>query len=267
MGLGRYGDPAWLGALIERARDDEAVHVAVAAADAIAVVGGEGAVAALAAMSRQEDDRGLAALRALGRIRLDSIAELLRDALRAEDSRRRLTAVEALIGNGSAAAVEALAWTATADGDAGVAGAASAGLAAIANREGAAREGAVRALVETLRDPLRRGASLNALARLAAPAIPELAKALAADDPQIRRGAVEALSRLTHPVASASLLSALGDGDAAVRRLAIIGLSRIGTRGLARRLSLLARTDPAVSVRQAAAAALNRYKDSHQGDE
>ncbi len=61
MGLGRHGDPAWLDALIERARDDEAVHVAVAAADAIAVVGNDNAVAALAAMSRQDDDRGLAA--------------------------------------------------------------------------------------------------------------------------------------------------------------------------------------------------------------
>ena len=28
MGLGRHGDPAWLDALVERARNDEAVHVA-----------------------------------------------------------------------------------------------------------------------------------------------------------------------------------------------------------------------------------------------
>ncbi len=179
MGLGRHGDPAWLDALIERARDDEAVHVAVAAADAIAAVGNDNAVAALVAMSRQDDDRGLAAVRALGRIRSDAVAELLQDALRAGDPRRRLTAIEALIGNGSGAAVEALAWTASADADADVTGAAAAGLAAIANRDAPVREAAVRALVETLRDPVRRGDGLNALARLAAPAIPELAKALA----------------------------------------------------------------------------------------
>jgi HEAT repeat protein len=121
-------------------------------------------------------------------------------------------------------------------------------------------------LVDTLRDPTRRGDALDALAHLAATAIPELASALDSDEPQLRRGVVEALGRLSHPAASAALLKALSDGDAVVRRTAIVGLSRIGTRGLRRRLTAIARSDSSPAVRQAAAAALNR-RSSGEGDE
>jgi len=97
--------------------------------------------------------------------------------------------------------------------------------------------------------------------------IPELAKALADDDPQVRRGVVEALSRLTHPIATVCLRGALSDGDAVVRRTAIMGLSRIGTRGLGGRLALLAHSDPSPAVRQAATAAVHRYANAGNGDE
>ena len=267
IGLGRHGDPAWLEPLVKRAQSDAAVHVAVAAVDALAAVGTADAVAALASLSLQDEDRGMAALRALGRVRTDGVVDVLKPALRATDAGRRLAAVEALIANGSAAAVEALSWTATADAEPLVARAATSGLATIANRDGSASGDAVRALVDILRDSSRRRDALDALARLAAPALPELAKALNADEPQVRRGVVEALSRLTHPLASACLRGALTDGDAVVRRIAITGLSRIGTRGLGQQLSLLARSDPSPPVRQAAAAALHRYPESLEGNE
>ncbi len=267
IGLGRHGDPAWLEPLVKRAQSDAAVHVAVAAADALAAVGTADAVAALASLSLQDEDRGMAALRALGRVRTDGVVDVLKPALRATDAGRRLAAVEALIANGSAAAVEVLSWTATADAEPLVARAATSGLATIANRDGSASGDAVRALVDILRDSSRRRDALDALARLAAPALPELAKALNADEPQVRRGVVEALSRLTHPMASACLRGALADGDAVVRRIAITGLSRIGTRGLGQQLSLLARSDPSPPVRQAAAAALHRHPESLEGNE
>lgn len=267
IGLGRHGDPAWLEPLVKRAQSDAAVHVAVAAVDALAAVGTADAVAALASLSLQDEDRGMAALRALGRVRTNGVVEVLKPALRATDAGRRLAAVEALVANGSAAAVEVLSWTATADADPLVARAATLGLATIANRDDSASGEAVRALVDILRDSSRRRDALDALARLAAPALPELAQALSADEPQVRRGVVEALSRLTHPVASACLRGALADGDAVVRRIAITGLSRIGTRGLGKQLSLLARSDPSPSVRQAAAAALHRHPESFEGNE
>ena len=55
------------------------------------------------------------------------------------------------------------------------------------------------------------------------------------------------------------------DGDAVVRRQAILALARIGTIGLTRRLSALAQTDPAPEVRQAAAAALSRQTSGRDG--
>ena len=118
-----------------------------------------------------------------------------------------------------------------------------------------------------LSEPDRRAETLATLGRLAPPAIPWLAEALGADDPQIRRGVVEALGRLSHPAASAYLERAMSDGDAVVRRQAVAALSRIGTLGLTRRLSVLAQTDPAPIVRQAAAAALNRQGGARDGGE
>ena len=88
---------------------------------------------------------------------------------------------------------------------------------------------------------------------------------LTADDPQIRRAVVEALGRLSHPAASAYLQRAMSDADAIVRRQAVGALSRIGTLGLARRLSTLAQSDPSPAVRQAAAAALHR-RGAAEGD-
>jgi HEAT repeat protein len=239
----------------------------VAAIDAVAAIGTPNATAALTTMAGMTDERGIAALRALGRVRSDDVPGVLKESLRSTDPRRRLAAVEALVAQASAGSVEALAWTASADADIDVARAATSGLKTIANHGVPASGPAVRALVETLRDPARRADALDALARLAPPAIPELSGVLAADDPVVRRGVVEALGRLSHPAASACLRRALSDGDAVVRRVAILGLSRVGARGLGRQFTTIARSDPSPAVRQAAAAALHRRADAGEGDE
>jgi HEAT repeat protein len=267
IGLGQQADPERLNRLVTLARTDAAVPVAVAAIDAAAAIGTDDAVAALATIAAQEDDRGIAALTALGKLRSSRITGVLRDALRSSDARRRLAAVGALVSHGTPEAVDVLAWTATADVDLNVGRTAIGGLRDIAGRGEFASGRAVRALVDTLRDPIRRNDALDALARLAASAIPELASALESDEPQLRRGVVEALGRLNHPAASAALLKALADGDAVVRRTAIVGLSRIGTRGLRRRLTALALSDSSPAVRQAAAVALNRRAHAVEGDE
>jgi len=74
----------------------------------------------------------------------------------------------------------------------------------------------------------------------------------------VRRAVVEALGRLSHPIASAYVRSALEDGDAAVRQAAVSVLAALGTRGVARSFATMARTDPSPSVRRAAEAALRR---------
>jgi len=268
-GLGRQGDESALEALADRARADAAVQVCVAAIEAVAAIGGDAAVAVLAVLAGADGDRGETAVRALGRVHSDRAVDVLCDALRSATPSRRLVAIESLAAHATPRAADELTWTSTADADARVAGAAVAGLRDMANRDVAIASGrAVEGLVETLRDPARRADALDALARLAPPAIPYLARALSADDPQVRRGVAEALGRLSHSVATACLRRALADGDAMVRRIAITGLARVGARGLGARLTALAQTDPSPAVRAAAAAALHRRgADGSQGGE
>ncbi len=258
IGLGRNGDPSALELLATRARTDPAVHVSVAAIDAAASLGGDTVVPLLASLTAADGERGLAALRALGATRSERAVDVLREALRSEDPHRRAAVVNALGTHGGLAAVEVLAWTATADADPVVTQAATAGLRDVANRHSPASAGAVRSLIEVSQDPKRRSDALAALARLEPAAVPLLVDAMDCPDPQSRRGVVEALGRLKHPLASARLREALTDVDATVRRAAITALSRLGVRGVEARLSSLAASDPSPAVRQAAAAALHR---------
>lgn len=267
MGLGRHGDASALPALGERASGDPAMHVSVAAIDAVAAIGTDDAFSTLSAIAAQDGERGIAAVRALGRLPAGRVVAELRLALRSADPHRRAAAVEALLAHGSVEAIEALSWTATADADVSVARAATNALGAIANRSTPASAHAVRALIESLRESACRADALDALAHLAPAALPELTAALGADDPVVRRGVVEALSRLSHPVASACLRRALTDGDAVVRRTAVAALSRVGSRGLGRQFAALAQSDPSPAVRHAAANALHRGTVAADGDE
>ena len=253
-----WADESALGALGKVARSDPAPQVAVAAVEAVGTIGGDEATRILEPLAADSGELGHAAVRVLGRVRTADSFNMLRTALRSDNPRRRLVAIEALSSSDRPDSVELLQWTAAADPDPDVARASLDGLGAKANRDSLNGRLAVQALVSCVGEPGCRTEALATLARLAPPAIPWLAEALDADDPQIRRGVVEALGRLSHPAASAYLQRAMSDADAIVRRHAIGALSRIGTLGLARRLSTLAQSDPSPAVRQAAAAALNR---------
>ena len=198
---------------------DPAPHVRVAAVEAIGAIGGSDAVGILKPLASQDTgDGALAALRVLGATQSDDVVSTLRDAIRSSDSARRLAAVEALASWGGEEAVEPLQWTASADADPAVVRAAFAGLRTIANQNGSGSRSAVRATLMNLSDPARRDDALAVLGHLAPSAIPFVAETLGADDPHLRRGAVEVLGRMTHPAASACLQKALTDADAVVRR-------------------------------------------------
>jgi HEAT repeat protein len=139
------------------------------------------------------------------------------------------------------------------------------GLGTIANQNRDGSAAAVRALVALLSDSTRRSAAMDVAARLSPTVIPVLAESLAADDPPVRRGIVEALGRLSHSVASAYLQRALSDADDGVRREAVRALSRLGTSGLTRRFATMSETDFSPAVRQAAAAALSRQSVQEGG--
>jgi HEAT repeat protein len=260
VSLGRHRDESALAALHRTAAGDAVPHVRVAAIDAIGLIGGASAPQLLEPFTEIDGDVGHAAIRALSRRCPPSMLPIFERALRSPDPLRRKVAVEGLAAQGIEAAIEPLQWTAAADADAAVAGAAFQALASISNMNVPASRRAVDAVIGTLSDPSRRAHALSTLARLAPPAIPWLAEGLRADDPLMRRGCVEALGRLSHPVASAYLQRALHDSDAHVRRQAVGALSRIGTRGISKTLSAMARTDASPLVRDAALAALNRQQ-------
>ena len=268
ISLGRHGDAATLQQLARRAAGDPAPHVRVAAVEAIGAIGGELAIDILKPLAEKDDgDSSLAALRVMGQSQSDAIGSTLHEAARASDVNRRLAAVEALSYWGHEQAVESLQWAAAADSDSAVSAAALDGLGAIANRNCAGSRAAVRAALKVVSDPARRDLAVAVLGRLTSSAIPYVAESLNADDPHIRHAVVEVLGRLTHPAASACLRKALEDTDATVRRDAVRALSRLGTRGLARRLSTMAEKDHSPDVRRAAAAALSRQGDSPEGRE
>jgi HEAT repeat protein len=258
ISLGRQQTGTSVDTLARVANHDPAPHVRVAAVEAIGAIDGPLATDVLIPLAARADDSGLAAIGVLGRSTSDEALATLTSAVRSDAAPRRIAAIAALAARGDEHAVQSLQWAAVADEEPSAVQAALIGLGTIASRNTAASRSAVRALLATLADPGRRSDAIAVLGRLAPSAIPLVAESLSDDDPRLRRGVVEVLSRLSHPAASASLQRALHDGDAVVRRKAVHALSRFGTIGLQRRFSTLATTDPAPAVRQAAAAALSR---------
>ncbi len=260
MALGRHGHVSALSALAARARTDPAVHVSIAAIEAVAAIGTEQAALLLSDLAGDEGPRGQASLRALGGLSSAVGLDVLRRTLRSPDPTRRSIAAESLAADGSEAAVEALSWTAAADGDPKVTRAAMAGLLTVANRESAFSALAVRALIDALAESSRREDAFAALAQLEGPALALVGEAMTVAAPPVRRTLADALGRVSHPSATARLRLALGDDDPQVRRTAIMTLSRVGAPGLTVRLTSMAKTDPSLAVQQAARAALDRAR-------
>ena len=260
--LGRHGDRLSLPRLERMAAEDGAHHVRIAAIGAIGDVGiasDDAAVPMLAAFADASDDElAVAAVRALGSVEAPSALEALRHALAAVQPGRRAAAAQALARRGGAPAIELLQWTAAADSDPDVMRAAIAGLSRIGAGASASAGPAVAALAAVAGEPSRRADAIAALARVPVDAIRRVGDCLSSRDPSVRRAVVEALGRLTHPNASAYVMTALTDGDASVRQLAVTVLARLGTRGVARAFAGLAATDPSEGVRRAAAIALRR---------
>ena len=258
--LGRRADAAALAALGALASHDTAQHVRIAAVEAIGAIGGEAAAEVLAPLVEAETvDVANAAARALGGVDTPSAGAPLRRALESAEAARRAVAIEAIVRWGGKDAIGWLRETASSDADPAVASAAVNGLAGLTAREGDTASEAAAALVDLALDPQRGPAAAAALARIPPAAIALLGEYLSARDARVRAVVVDAMARLSHATASAYLRAALDDVDAMVRQKAIMALSRLGARGLGRKLSVMSRSDPAASVRDTAASALSRY--------
>jgi HEAT repeat protein len=261
--LGVTGDPAALRELVPMLREDPAPHVRLAAIDAIARLKPPDAVRVLEPLTASSnDDISRAAITALAHVDQPEALPLLERFLRAPEPWRRHAAIDAVMGVRDGRAPEVLEWAAATEEIPDLANAAVSGLATIASRAGAQAVQATRALVTLTAEPRLRGSAIAALGNLPPGRAGDVAEGLRHPSIEVRRAAVEALSRMKHPDASRELEAALDDAAAAVRLAAIAELKRLGTRASQRKLMTLARSDGESEVRAAALRALARSGDS-----
>jgi HEAT repeat protein len=261
-GLGERRDAGAAEALVRLADEDRATPVRIAAVEAAGAIGTGMTEHLTRWAGDREHEVAAAALQGLGKAAEEQTLRPLLEALRSEPAARRKAAVGALAAHGSPDAVGALEWTASADPDVELAGAAVEGLAAVASAAGTGVAPAVEALVSLLADLRIRESVLTALARLPTATIPLLQRGLDHGVPAVRLATVEALARARHPQATAVIETALDHRDAEIREAAVLALARIGAADVAPRLSRLAGSDPSKVVRRAAGAALGRIRQA-----
>jgi HEAT repeat protein len=251
--IGNHRYDECVDALTEVARADAVSYVRIAALDSLGKIGGPRSAAVLTPFVEGIDaDLARAALKSLGEIdHPDSLSALL-EALRSPVVDLRLEALKALGARGRKEEVEAIQWTAAADPDHRVAGAAIDALARMATPE------AIVALIDLTAEPARREASVEALARLGEQKTELIGQGLEHAQPSVRRTVVEALRRMKHPTASQMLERALEDQDASIRLSAVQALAHLGSRRAERKLLAMMRADPDSTVRRAAQKALSR---------
>ena len=262
--------------LAELAREPGAMHVRIAALEAVAAI--DGADAADILLPYVDGDSARPRGRGVARSRPRVWASCRRRSVARDPAIRRSPGggpppSKAGRGTGGrktggrrpgagqpdADTVAALQWTAGADEDDRVANAAVDALGALARRADAAGDGAAAALTALTAEPRRRDAAIAALAGVPEARIDRVAAGLSDPRPAVRGAIIAALGRLKHPDASAAIRTALADADPAVREAAITALDRLGARGTSRRFAEMARDDESRAVRRAAAAALSRH--------
>jgi HEAT repeat protein len=222
--LGSHKAQPAIALLSELVRLDKFDPVRIAALDALGEIGGEEAVATAAAVVESGDSHLLSpALTALGRIKHKDALPPLVASSRSSDPSVRINALSALGERGGDDVLEHLQRSAM-DEDSVVSAKAIEMLGKVGTPE------AIAALIDLVADSLRREAAIAALAQ-APDRVEQVAKGLAQQSAEVRRGVVDALARMKRERASELLGSALQDTDAAVR---LAAASALGIRSFSR---------------------------------
>jgi HEAT repeat protein len=202
------------------ASSDTAMQVRVAAVEALAQTGPQ-AFSTLAELAKEADaDLSSAALESLGSSNDPRSLQILYDALGSDHVEKKIRAIRALANRHDARTIERLLALAIGREEK----TSDEAISALARCSAA---DAATALIETMRVPAKRDRCLRALVCLGARAVPALVHSLQQGDLDIKRAAVEALTRIPIPDAIASLETALTDSAAAVRFAASSSLSHI----------------------------------------
>jgi HEAT repeat protein len=248
------GKPEATHALLHVVKSDSALQVRITAAETLGELDGAETVTTLIELAKDENrDLARAALGALGRINHPRALASLLTSLRSPDSVRRCDATRALGRCGSVEAIDGLRWAAT-DADLNVSRCAIDSLASIPARE------AIDAILTLSTDAKRREICIRALAHFGEDHIDWIGQRIEDSDPKVRSTVVAALARMKHPRATERMIEALKDPEPSIRLEAITALAHLGSRQGEAELAKLARSDPDMSVRQAARAAINNAR-------
>ena len=251
--LGRIRSPESIDALACALREDKAPQVRIAAADALGSMGGRRVVTILAPFVDSEDpDLARAALLALGVVGYPDALGPILNALRSEDSLRRLDAVRAIAARRDNKAADVLQWTAATDPSDGVAEAAIEALSKMATAE------SIAALLRLASDRRLREKAIAAISGLGPGHLEGINAGLSSPQLETRRAVVEALGRMRHPQASEAIRTALDDERPEVRVSALLALRRLGSLISEKKVWNMAYNDPDPAVREAAERALGR---------
>lgn len=200
--------------------EDKSVPVRIAAAEAAAKMHDTDAAPLLTRLvSHPEPDLACAAVTALGEFPVALSRQGLLSALRRDNERVRLTALEA-IRNNAGQFLDELHRVAH-GADKRLAGAAVRALVANAN------EDCIDALVELSGNDQRRNDVVAALAHADESHVPRIARGLSHANVNVRRAIVESLARMRRASASRFLSNALRDADPVVRFAADQALRRL----------------------------------------
>jgi HEAT repeat protein len=200
--------------------DDKSIPVRIAAAEALAGIQDEASVPLLTRLvDHPEADLACAAVSALGAFQAAKARAGLLNALKRDNERVRLAALDAIRINAHDFMIDLHKVAHGEDGR----------LARVAVRAIAehANDESIDALVELTANDKRRSDVIAALAHADETHVPRIARGLQHRDANVRRAVVESLARMRRAAASRSLSVALHDADPAVRFAADQALRRL----------------------------------------
>jgi len=208
--------------LSELVTSEPAMHVRIAAVEALRASGAAKIISTLIPLVDSEDrDLARAALAAIAATNQGSGLAPVFSALDSSDRVRRLDAIEACAIGGQSEVIPHLRRIAATDNDDEIVRAATLALARIPHPD------AVQALVSLSASPLRRSAAVAALISIDTSAVDWLAGGLRHQNLDVRRSVVEALSRIRHPRATELLALAATDCALSVRQAALRSLAHL----------------------------------------